>query len=137
MKFLVAKYSVAAEVALVTMDSFKLNPSILFIFGIVLFSLGLTYTIVALAYSKESGKVIGHTGSGKPIYMNHAHPSHENFTSKDHREAGELHGDIVRKANKKKQWEKAGKHVDQARLHEKMATFGPGQVYTSQKAKIG
>lgn len=60
MKFLVAKYSVAAQVALVSMDEFTLNPSILFIFGIVLFSLGLAYTVVALTYSKESGRLIGH-----------------------------------------------------------------------------
>ncbi|MCK4996776.1 glycosyltransferase family 2 protein [Candidatus Pacearchaeota archaeon] len=60
MKILVATYSVSAEVALITMDSFKMNPNILFIFGIVLFTLGLTYTIVALAYSREKGLVIGH-----------------------------------------------------------------------------
>ena len=60
MKFLVARYSVAANVALVSTDSFSVNPSILFIFGIVLFSLGLAYTVVALSYSKESGRIIGH-----------------------------------------------------------------------------
>jgi len=60
MKFLVAKYSVAANVALVTRDSFTLNPSILFFFGMLLFALGLIYTITALAYSKESGRLTGH-----------------------------------------------------------------------------
>jgi poly-beta-1,6-N-acetyl-D-glucosamine synthase len=60
MKFLVAKYSVASEVALVTLDSFKLNPSILFVFGIALFSLSFMFTLVALAYSKENGRIIGH-----------------------------------------------------------------------------
>jgi poly-beta-1,6-N-acetyl-D-glucosamine synthase len=59
-KFLVAKYSVAAEVAILTMNDFALNPSILFFFGMFLFSLGLIYTITALAYSKESGRLIGH-----------------------------------------------------------------------------
>ena len=60
MKFLVAKYSVAAQVAIIEMSDFTVNPSILFIFGIVLFSLGLAYTVVALSYSKESGRIIGH-----------------------------------------------------------------------------
>ena len=59
-KFLVAKYSVAAQVALVSMNDLNLNPSILFIFGITLFSLGLAYAVVALTYSRESGRVIGH-----------------------------------------------------------------------------
>ncbi len=60
MKFLVAKYSVAAQVALVPMNDFNLNPSILFIFGMVLFTLGLIYTITALFYSKEKGRITGH-----------------------------------------------------------------------------
>jgi poly-beta-1,6-N-acetyl-D-glucosamine synthase len=59
-KFLIAKYSVSAQVAIISMEDFALNPSILFIFGIVLLSLGLAYTIIALTYSKESGRIIGH-----------------------------------------------------------------------------
>ncbi|MFH0808201.1 MAG: glycosyltransferase [archaeon] len=59
-KFLVAKYSVAANVALMTADSFTVNPSILFFFGMLLFALGLIYSITALVYSKESGRIIGH-----------------------------------------------------------------------------
>ncbi len=61
MKFLVAKYSMAAQVAVITMNDFSLNPSVLFIFGIALFTLGITYTFVALAYSKEKGFVTGHS----------------------------------------------------------------------------
>jgi poly-beta-1,6-N-acetyl-D-glucosamine synthase len=60
MKYLVAKYSVAANVALITMDDMVLNPSILFFFGMLLFALGLIYTVTALVYSKESGRFIGH-----------------------------------------------------------------------------
>ena len=59
-KFLVAKYSVAAHVALVSMEDFSLNPSILFFFGAILFSLGIIYAITALMYSKENGRIIGH-----------------------------------------------------------------------------
>jgi cellulose synthase/poly-beta-1,6-N-acetylglucosamine synthase-like glycosyltransferase len=59
-KYLIAKYSIAANVSLVTMDSIVLNPSILFFFGMLLFSLGLLYTLTALVYSKESGRFIGY-----------------------------------------------------------------------------
>jgi cellulose synthase/poly-beta-1,6-N-acetylglucosamine synthase-like glycosyltransferase len=59
-KFLVAKYSVAAEVALIQMDDFVLNPSILFYFGMLLFSLGLAYTFTALFHSRGEFKLIGH-----------------------------------------------------------------------------
>jgi len=52
-KFLITKYSIASQVALVQMNQFNLNPSILFFFGIVLFTLGFTYTLIALSYSKE------------------------------------------------------------------------------------
>jgi cellulose synthase/poly-beta-1,6-N-acetylglucosamine synthase-like glycosyltransferase len=60
MKFLVFKYSVAAEVAVISMNNFNMNPSILFLFGILLLSLGFGYTLLALTYSKEGGRVIGH-----------------------------------------------------------------------------
>ncbi len=39
----------------------------------------------------RGGKVIGRTKSGKPIYMNHNHPSHKGFTAQDHSEAGDVH----------------------------------------------
>ena len=52
-RFLVAKYSVASEVALVTVRDLKINPSILFLFGLVLFSLSITYTVLSLLHSRE------------------------------------------------------------------------------------
>jgi len=52
-KFLVTKYSVAANVALIAAEDFNMNPSILFLFGMLLFVLGLTYTLTAMAYSRE------------------------------------------------------------------------------------
>ncbi len=60
MKFLVAKYSIAAQVALISTNDFNLNPSILFIFGITLLTLGLVYTITALCYSKEQKRISIH-----------------------------------------------------------------------------
>jgi poly-beta-1,6-N-acetyl-D-glucosamine synthase len=59
-KYLVAKYSVAANVALIQMNDFILNPSILFYFGMLLFALGLTYSLTALSHSKKPGQIIGH-----------------------------------------------------------------------------
>jgi len=52
-RFLVTKYSVAAQVALISTEDISLNPSILFFFGMVLFVLGFVYTLIAMAYSKE------------------------------------------------------------------------------------
>ena len=59
-KFLVAKYSIAANVALIRMDSFNLSPSILFVFGIVLLFTGFSFTLLSLLYSRESKKGIGY-----------------------------------------------------------------------------
>ncbi len=59
-KYLIVKYSVAAEVALIRMNDFTLNPSILFYFGMLLFSLGLTYTFTALFHSRGSARFVGH-----------------------------------------------------------------------------
>lgn len=47
----------------------------------------------------RGGKIIGHTKSGKPIYENHSHSSHKSFTSKDHRDAEELHRGLREKKN--------------------------------------
>ncbi len=43
----------------------------------------------------RGGHVIGKTSSGKPIYMNAKHPSHGDFTAKDHREAATEHNKIT------------------------------------------
>lgn len=39
----------------------------------------------------RGGHVIGHTSSGKPIYQNHKHPSHADFSQKDHENAVVTH----------------------------------------------
>ena len=66
-RFLIAKYSLSAQVALVRMDQFILNPSILFFFGIILFSLGLAYTITAITYSREKG--LGEASHSRHLYI--------------------------------------------------------------------
>ncbi len=50
----------------------------------------------------RGGKVIGHTGSGKPIYEDHKHPSHENFNKQDHGEAAILQNKLAVAAKPKK-----------------------------------
>ncbi|MFA4960909.1 MAG: glycosyltransferase [Candidatus Pacearchaeota archaeon] len=52
-KFLIAKYSIAANISILRFEEISLNPSILFLFGLLLFSLGFVFTIIALAYSRE------------------------------------------------------------------------------------
>jgi len=52
-KYLVAKYSVEAQVAIINFQDLNLSPSILFFFGMVLFVIGLIYTFVAMAHSRE------------------------------------------------------------------------------------
>lgn len=39
----------------------------------------------------RGGKVIGHTKSGKPIYEEHNHPEHKDFTVHEHLDAAEIH----------------------------------------------
>jgi len=43
----------------------------------------------------RGGKVIGHTTSGKPIYEDHAHPAHADFTAADHHEAARLNDKLA------------------------------------------
>jgi cellulose synthase/poly-beta-1,6-N-acetylglucosamine synthase-like glycosyltransferase len=59
-RYLITMFSVEAQVALVSMQDINLNPSILFLFGMLLFAAGLLYTITALMHSKEQGRIIGH-----------------------------------------------------------------------------
>lgn len=39
------------------------------------------------AEGSKGGKIIGHTQSGKPIYENADHPSHQDFSDQDHIDA--------------------------------------------------
>ncbi len=59
-RYLIIKYSVAAQVALITMQDLSVSPSILFFFGIFLFTVGFAYTITAMSISKEKGFITGH-----------------------------------------------------------------------------
>ena len=53
MQYLITKYSVAANVALLRFQDINLNPSILFLLGILLFVMGFIFTIISLAHSRE------------------------------------------------------------------------------------
>jgi len=42
------------------MEDMSINPSILFFFGILLFTIGFAYTITAISKSREKGRITGH-----------------------------------------------------------------------------
>jgi len=52
-RYLITKHSLSAQVALINVNEFSLNPSLLFFFGMVLFALSLSYLFTALFHSKE------------------------------------------------------------------------------------
>ena len=45
----------------------------------------------ATGEGSRGGVVIGRTSTGKPIYMNHSHPGHANFSKDDHKDAARVH----------------------------------------------
>lgn len=49
----------------------------------------------------RGGKIVGHTKSGKPIYMSHGHPSHGEFTKAEHNTAANIHRELGQKENKR------------------------------------
>lgn len=80
----------------------------------------------------RGGKIIGHTGSGKPIYENPNHPEHKVFTSNDHRDAMNLHDSLAHEheelsngAGTKEAHDKhddiAGMHYDYADTHKDLS----------------
>ena len=68
----------------------------------------------------RGGKIIGHTSSGKPIYMNHNHPSHGNFTKEEHGQAAVKHRDQYRKTPSSKRTTEQWKHVEAFEHHQKL-----------------
>ncbi len=78
----------------------------------------------------RGGKVIGHTGGGKPIYFQHSHSSHGTFNEGEHKEAQELH---MRKGNQTKNTDFQRHHFAQAEKHEQSAEQAFGKSRTKQK----
>lgn len=58
-------------------------------------------TIQKSGEGSRGGNIIGHTKSGKPIYEHADHPSHSNFSKKDHIEAANIHASISNAAGRK------------------------------------
>jgi len=52
-QYLIAKYSIAAQTAVLTLREINLTPNILVFFGTAYLILGLFYTLLALSYSKQ------------------------------------------------------------------------------------
>lgn len=44
----------------------------------------------------RGGKIVGHTSSGKPIYLDKHHPSHREFSAGEHHEAVDVHEKIIK-----------------------------------------
>jgi len=51
--YLIAKYSIAAQTAVLTLREINLTPNVLMFFGTAYLILGLVYTLLALSYSKQ------------------------------------------------------------------------------------
>ena len=66
----------------------------------------------------RGGKIIGHTKSGKPVYMNHNHPSHKEFTATEHIQAKNVHFAASKMGNKEAHKKAMDHH--QARFHERI-----------------
>ena len=92
---------------------------------------------VVIANSKggegsRGGKIIGHTKSGKPIYEDHKHPSHREFSEQEHSEAERLNSSIVYHASntpssiKQKRTEE---HKGQIRQAQKSSNWHYGRSY--------
>ncbi len=64
----------------------------------------------------RGGKIIGHTESGKPIYENHDHPAHKNFTSNDHTDAVYAHVNLTSRKSLATKEEKK-KHLEEGKKH--------------------
>lgn len=52
-KFLILKYSLSSQVAIIRAGDFSLNPSILFFFGLIFFIVSLAFTLVSMFHSRE------------------------------------------------------------------------------------
>ena len=69
----------------------------------------------------RGGKVIGRTKSGKPIYMNHKHPSHGGFTKDEHFEAADLHQSASNKKFNEKKGSVSSKNAKEVIAHNNSA----------------
>ena len=69
------------------------------------------------AEGSRGGHVIGHTDSGKPIYSNFEHPSHDKFTGGEHFHAVLAHEKKWREAKRNKNEEKMKQHSAERNKH--------------------
>lgn len=67
----------------------------------------------------RGGRVIGHTTSGKPIYMNHGHSGHKNFNAKEHEEAAQKHLSESMKHTGTRHKTKSTEHLNESIKHHK------------------
>ena len=90
----------------------------------------------------RGGHIIGRTKSGKPLYMNHKHPSHKEFSSRDHSQAAELHSQLGGKVSDKiGKINRAGPNQEQRekanQLHIKVMDHRAAQTHHLGKSEQG
>ena len=57
-----------------------------------------SHDVMAVKMGPRGGRIIGETSTGKPIYEKADHPTHKNFTGKDHQEAYAAHSVLGQRA---------------------------------------
>ena len=81
----------------------------------------------------RGGKIIGRTKSGKPIYENHKHPTHKEFTSKDHKEARDLHVEASRSLMQSREF--SAEATLKAKLREQAKEHGASANHHANQAQ--
>lgn len=87
---------------------------------------------VDVGEGSRGGKVIGHTTSGKPIYLR-SHPSHKTFTEKEHQEAADKHYAL----SVKYQGTTAEKHFTNRFRAHKNAANPEGRAFSKSAVEAG
>jgi len=87
----------------------------------------------------RGGNVVGHTSSGKPIYMTASKMTadvgaeHSSFTAKDHADANRFHEDKVTEAKKEGDKPRADAHQAQATAHWRLENHKNQEAATPKK----
>lgn len=78
------------------------------------------HDVTAVKMGPRGGRIIGETSTGKPIYEKADHPSHKNFTGKEHQEAYAAHSVLRQRAQSRNMDLNAAKHHGQQQaIHRK------------------
>ena len=87
---------------------------------------------VSKSSDPKGGSIIGSTGSGKPIYNKHDHPSHSNFSKEDHLDAAKAHRNSISSKQSSRKMEST-RH--QEKMHSHKAREEDSKTAKKQKSK--